>query len=179
MGSESLVHVFLVSFPGQGHVNPLLRLGKRIASKGLLVTFCTPESWGKQMRKSSNITDELAPIGDGYIRFESFDDGWADDEPRRQDLDLYLPQLELVGKELLPRMLKAHADQARPVTCLIITPSSRGSLTWQNPWASLLPCYGCNHVLASQLTITTTTRSFLSLQRMRWKSQFSFPKCPC
>lgn len=74
------------------------------------------------MRKSSNITDELAPIGDGYIRFESFDDGWADDEPRRQDLDLYLPQLELVGKELLPRMLKAHADQARPVTCLINNP---------------------------------------------------------
>ncbi|KAI9123443.1 hypothetical protein K1719_004743 [Acacia pycnantha] len=122
MGSESLVHVFLVSFPGQGHINPLLRLGKRIASKGLLVTFCTPESWGKQMRKASNISDEPAPIGDGFIRFESFDDGWSDDEPRRQDLDQYLPQLELVGKELLPRMLKAHADQARPVTCLINNP---------------------------------------------------------
>ncbi|XP_028787980.1 gallate 1-beta-glucosyltransferase-like [Neltuma alba] len=75
MGSQSLVHVFLVSFPGQGHVNPLLRLGKRIASKGLLVTFCTHESWAIQMRKASNTTDEPAPAGDGFIRFESFDDG--------------------------------------------------------------------------------------------------------
>lgn len=122
MGSESLVHVFLVSFPGQGHVNPLLRLGKRIASKGLLVTFCTPETWAKQMRKASNITDEPAPIGDGFIRFESFDDRWPEDEPRRQDLDQYLPQLELVGKEILPLMLKAHADQGRPVSCLINNP---------------------------------------------------------
>ncbi|CBI40264.3 unnamed protein product, partial [Vitis vinifera] len=76
MGSESkLVHVFLVSFPGQGHVNPLLRLGKRLASKGLLVTFTTPESIGKQMRKASNITDQPTPVGDGMIRFEFFEDG--------------------------------------------------------------------------------------------------------
>lgn len=69
MGSESsLVHVFLVSFPGQGHVNPLLRLGKRLASKGLLVTFTTPESIGKQMRKASNIGDQPAPVGDGFMR---------------------------------------------------------------------------------------------------------------
>lgn len=69
MGSESsLVHLLLVSFPGQGHVNPLLRLGKRLASKGLLVTFTTPESIGKQMRKASNLTDEPSPIGDGFIR---------------------------------------------------------------------------------------------------------------
>ncbi|KAG5526394.1 hypothetical protein RHGRI_032619 [Rhododendron griersonianum] len=69
MGSEALVHVFLVSFPGQGHVNPLLRLGKKLASRGLLVTFSTPESIGKAMRKASNITDEPTPVGDGYIRF--------------------------------------------------------------------------------------------------------------
>ncbi|KAK9941989.1 hypothetical protein M0R45_007679 [Rubus argutus] len=91
MGSESLVHVFLVSFIGQGHVNPLLRLGKRLAAKGLLVTFCTAECVGKEMRKSNGITDELKPVGDGFIRFEFFEDGWAEDEPMRQDLDLYPP----------------------------------------------------------------------------------------
>lgn len=122
MGSESLVHVFLVSFPGQGHVNPLLRLGKRLASKGLLVTFSTPESIGKQMRKASNITDQPAPVGDGYIRFEFFEDGWEEDEPRRQDLDLYLPQLELVGKVVIPQMLKRNAEAGRPVSCLINNP---------------------------------------------------------
>nr|AXF38108.1 glucosyltransferase [Bergenia purpurascens] len=122
MGSEPLVHVFLVSFPGQGHVNPLLRLGKRLASKGLLVTFSTPDSIGKQMRKASNLTDQPTPVGSGYIRFEFFEDGWAEDEPMRQDLDLYLPQLELVGKKLIPEMLKKHAEQDRPVSCLINNP---------------------------------------------------------
>ncbi|KAI4295704.1 hypothetical protein L6164_035721 [Bauhinia variegata] len=123
MGSESPVHVFLISSPGQGHVNPLLRLGKRLASKGLLVTFCTPEGWARQMRQSSNITDEdLTPLGDGFIRFESFQDGWDDHDPRRQDLDLYLPQLEKLGKQLLPRMLHVHAQLNRPVSCLINNP---------------------------------------------------------
>ena len=123
MGSESkLVHVFLVSFPGQGHVNPLLRLGKRLASKGLLVTFSTPESIGKQMRKASNITDQPTPVGEGLIRFEFFEDEWDENESKRQDLDLYLPQLELVGKKVLPQMIKKHAEQDRPVSCLINNP---------------------------------------------------------
>ncbi|KAJ9705144.1 hypothetical protein PVL29_003275 [Vitis rotundifolia] len=123
MGSESkLVHVFLVSFPGQGHVNPLIRLGKRLASKGLLVTFSTPESIGKQMRKASNITDQPTPVGEGLIRFEFFEDEWDENEPKRQDLDLYLPQLELVGKKVLPQMIKKHAEQDRPVSCLINNP---------------------------------------------------------
>ncbi|KAL5855459.1 hypothetical protein ACOSQ4_005261 [Xanthoceras sorbifolium] len=122
MESGPLVHVFLVSFPGQGHVNPLLRLGKRLASKGLLVTFSTTESIGKEMRKASNITDDPVPVGDGYIRFEFFEDGWDENEPRRQDLDQYLLQLELVGKELIPRMIRKHAEQDRPVSCLINNP---------------------------------------------------------
>ncbi|KAJ9705135.1 hypothetical protein PVL29_003267 [Vitis rotundifolia] len=123
MGSESkLVHVFLVSFPGQGHVNPLLRLGRRLASKGLLVTFTLPESYGKQMRKASNITDQPTPVGDGMIRFEFFEDGWDENEPKRQDLDLYLPQLELVGKKIIPEMIKKNAEQDRPVSCLINNP---------------------------------------------------------
>ncbi|GLU09151.1 hypothetical protein SLE2022_260250 [Rubroshorea leprosula] len=122
MGSESLVHVLLVSFPGQGHVNPLLRLGKRLASKGLLVTFTTPETTGQQMRKASNVSEEPTPVGDGYIRFEFFEDGWDEDEPRRQDLDQYLPQLEKVGKIVIPEMIKRNAEQNRPVSCLINNP---------------------------------------------------------
>ncbi|XP_065871269.1 gallate 1-beta-glucosyltransferase 84A23-like [Euphorbia lathyris] len=124
MGSDQspLVHVLLISFPGQGHVNPLLRLGKRLASKGLLVTFSTPEITGRQMRKSGSISDEPTPVGDGYIRFEFFEDGWDDDETRRQDLDLYLPQLELVGKKFFPEMIQRNAENGQPISCLINNP---------------------------------------------------------
>ncbi|KAK6241115.1 UDP-glucuronosyl/UDP-glucosyltransferase - like 10 [Theobroma cacao] len=129
MRSEPLVHVFLVSFPGQGHVNPLLRLGKRLASKGLLVTFSTPESFGKQMTKANNmVTDEPTPVGDGFIRFEFFKDGWDEDDPRRADLDQYMTQLELVARDEIPRMIKKYAEQNRPVSCFINNPFI--------PWAS-------------------------------------------
>ncbi|XP_022745619.1 gallate 1-beta-glucosyltransferase-like isoform X1 [Durio zibethinus] len=128
MRSEPLVHVFLVSFPGQGHVNPLLRLGKLLASKGLLVTLSTTESFGKQMIKANNITDEPTPVGDGFIRFEFFQDGWDDDDPRRAHLEQYLPQLELVAKEEIPRIISKYAEQNRPVSCFISNPFI--------PWAS-------------------------------------------
>ena len=119
---SKLVHVYLVSFPGQGHLNPLLRLGKCLASKGLLVTFSTPESFGNQMRKANNITDLPIPVGDGLIRFEFFEDEWDEDDHKRKNLDHYLPQLELVGKKVLPLMIRKHAEQGRPVACLFNNP---------------------------------------------------------
>ncbi|KAL3580460.1 hypothetical protein D5086_018295 [Populus alba] len=122
MVSKSLGHLFLVSFPAQGHVNPLLRLGKILASKGFLVTFSTTETIGKQMRKASGVIDKLTPFGDGFIRFEFFEDGWAEDEDWHQDLDQYLLQLELVGKQVIPQMIKKNAEQGRPVCCLINNP---------------------------------------------------------
>ncbi|KAK8626895.1 hypothetical protein V6N13_134525 [Hibiscus sabdariffa] len=122
MKSEALVHVFLVSFPGQGHVNPLLRLGKRLAFKGLLVTLSTPTHFGKQMAKANNLTDRTIPVGDGFLRFESFQDGWDDDEPRRGDLEQYMHQLELVGKDEITTMIKKYAEQSRPVSCFITNP---------------------------------------------------------
>ncbi|KAL9333577.1 hypothetical protein Peur_073716 [Populus x canadensis] len=122
MVSESLGHLFLVSFPAQGHVNPLLRLGKILASKGFLVTFSSTEITGKQMRQASDIIDKLTPFGDGFIRFEFFEDGLEEDENRHQDLDQYLLQLELVGKQVIPQMIKKNAEQGRPVSCLINNP---------------------------------------------------------
>lgn len=149
-------HVFLVSFPGQGHVNPLLRLGKLLASKGLAVTFCTPESWGKEMRKGWDLEEEekKVVIGKGFIRFEWFEDGWDEDEPKRLDLDVYLPQLERVGKQVLPTII---SKQNPPVSCLINNPF----IPWVSDVAqslslpSALLCFGFNHVLPSLLTIIT------------------------
>lgn len=127
MGSQPVLgHVLLVSFPGQGHVNPLLRLGKLIAAKGLLVTFSTTESTGKQMRKANNVSGDPTPVGDGMIRFEFFDDGLSDDDPRRHvDLDFYVPQLELVGKTAVAKIIKSHEENNEgygPIACIINNP---------------------------------------------------------
>lgn len=126
MGSQGKMpptHVFMVSFPGQGHVNPLLRLGKGLAAKGIFVTFSTAESYGAQMRKANkNLSDEPTPYGSGMIRFKFIDDGWDYSKPEGNDLDLYMQHLESVGKQLLPQMIEEDEKQGRPVSCLINNP---------------------------------------------------------
>nr|UHH90554.1 UDP-glycosyltransferase [Nicotiana benthamiana] len=118
------VHVFLVSFPGQGHVNPLLRLGKRLAAKGIFVTFSAPESCGSEMKKSNPkiATSEPIPYGNGMMRFEFFDDDWDHSKPNENGLDSYLQHLELTGKKILPKMIKKYEEQGRPISCLINNP---------------------------------------------------------
>lgn len=123
---SSLVHVFLVSFPGQGNLNPLLRLAKRLASKGMLVTFSAPERVGKEMTAVDGnlITDQPTPYGDGMIRFEFFEDGSADctDPSKINDFGLGMEMLEQAGRRNLPKILKKQEDEGRPVSCIVNNP---------------------------------------------------------
>ncbi|MCD9559071.1 hypothetical protein HAX54_016801 [Datura stramonium] len=123
---SSLLHVFLVSFPGQGIVNPVLRLAKRLASKGMLVTFSAPEQIGKEMRgvDENLITDQPTPYGDGMIRFEFFEDGSSDysDPSKIGDLDLEMENLEQAGRRNLPIILKKQDEEGRPVSCIVNNP---------------------------------------------------------
>uniref|UniRef100_A0A1J3G2R3 Glycosyltransferase n=1 Tax=Noccaea caerulescens TaxID=107243 RepID=A0A1J3G2R3_NOCCA len=121
--SSSPVHVMLVSFQGQGSVSPLLRLGKLIASKGTIVTFVTTEFWGKKMRQANKIVaGELKPVGSGSLRFEFFDDGWAEDDDRRADFSLYMLQLEKMGKQGVSKLVRRYEEEKEPVSCLINNP---------------------------------------------------------
>ncbi|CAI9104568.1 OLC1v1003270C1 [Oldenlandia corymbosa var. corymbosa] len=111
-----LPHIFLVSYPGQGHVNPLLRLGKILASKGLLVTLSAPDTIGEKIRKANkNISEEPTQFGDGMIRFEFFDD----ESETITVPDEHAAHLEKIGKQKLPKMIQKNAEQGRPVCCLI------------------------------------------------------------
>ncbi|KAK1417534.1 hypothetical protein QVD17_26663 [Tagetes erecta] len=121
------MHVFLISFQGQGHVNPLLRLRRLLASKGnFLVTFCATKSIGKKMNKAGTaVSIDPTPVGTGggMIRFDFFDDGCSEDkDDERNDLDTYLPKLEAYGKKTLTRIIQHHAENGQPVSCLINNP---------------------------------------------------------
>ncbi|WMV56800.1 hypothetical protein MTR67_050188 [Solanum verrucosum] len=123
---SSLVHVFLVAFTGQGIVNPLLRLGKCVASKGMLVTFSAPERVGKEMRAVDEnlIIDKPTPYGDGMIRFEFFEDGSSDyvDPSKINDFDLVMEMFEQAGRRSLTKILKKQDDEGRPVSCIVNNP---------------------------------------------------------
>ncbi|XP_008806065.1 gallate 1-beta-glucosyltransferase-like [Phoenix dactylifera] len=127
MGEENLAlpHVLLVSFPGQGHVNPLLRLAKRLAAKGLLVTFSSTDMIGRRIASAAkNSVDhgDGVPVGRGHLRFEFYPDGWEPDDPRLHDLDALLPHLHDVGVPALVDMIRRFADAGRPVSCIVNNP---------------------------------------------------------
>ncbi|KAK9071120.1 hypothetical protein SSX86_009688 [Deinandra increscens subsp. villosa] len=124
---DQLVHVFLVTFLGQGHVNPFLRLAKLLASKGnILVTFSASKIIRNKMKKAgAAISSDPTPVGScgGMIRFDFFDDGCSEDnDDERNDLDTFLPKLEAYGKTELTGIINHHAQNGRPVSCLINNP---------------------------------------------------------
>ncbi|KAF8676280.1 hypothetical protein HU200_047152 [Digitaria exilis] len=69
-------HILLVSAPLQSHVNPLLRFGRRLAAKGLLVTFTTALRTGICLGPGDGSSGRLRvePLRGGGI--------WAPDDPR-------------------------------------------------------------------------------------------------
>ncbi|KAM3327236.1 hypothetical protein P3S67_002362 [Capsicum chacoense] len=60
-------HVLLVTFPGQGHINPSLQLAKRLVNLGVKVTFSTSLTAFHRISKLPNIEGlSFAPFSDGY-----------------------------------------------------------------------------------------------------------------
>jgi UDP:flavonoid glycosyltransferase YjiC (YdhE family) len=116
---EAPIHILLVSFPGQGHINPILRLGKCLAAKGVSVIFTTTENAGKGMRAVNNITNKLAtPIGNGSLIFEFFDDGLPENVRPLH----HMQELEVAGRKFVSEMIKNHANSNKPISCIINNP---------------------------------------------------------
>ncbi|OEL30746.1 Limonoid UDP-glucosyltransferase [Dichanthelium oligosanthes] len=122
-------HVLLVSFPLQGHVNPLLRLGAHLAARGLLVTFTT-------FRHASlrALRDDGACVGvgrGGRLRFEYLrrsDDGARspeEDPPLcydQQDPSDMLRCVAYAGPSALAGLIRRQAGAGRPVACVVNNP---------------------------------------------------------
>ncbi|KAJ0034758.1 hypothetical protein Pint_26256 [Pistacia integerrima] len=63
-------HILTIPFPAQGHINPMLQLSKRLASKGLKVTLVTAESTPISIQGESLTSS---------IKIESIPDGFSVD----------------------------------------------------------------------------------------------------
>ncbi|CBI39402.3 unnamed protein product, partial [Vitis vinifera] len=60
-------HFLLVSYPAQGHINPTLRLAKRLIQTGAQVTFVTTVYAQRHMVKPLSVCGlSFAPFSDGY-----------------------------------------------------------------------------------------------------------------
>jgi hypothetical protein len=126
-------HVLLVSFPLQGHVNPLLRLGARLAARGLLVTFTTFRHAGLRALPDDDDGARVG-VGRGRLRFEylrsSSRNGCArsttddDEDPLRDggDPSDMLRRVTDAGPQALTGLIRRQAAAGRPVACVVNNP---------------------------------------------------------
>ncbi|CAL5038035.1 unnamed protein product [Urochloa decumbens] len=114
-------HVLLICYPGQGHINPMLRLAKRLATKGLLVTCSSSSIVRDKLAAASGVSAGGAgvPVGRGRLRFDFLDDPF---EGTELDLHDFLHHLETAGPPALAALLRRQAEAGRPVACVVGNP---------------------------------------------------------
>lgn len=120
METKEDIHVLMVAFSSQGHINPMLRLANRLitSKNNLHVTLATTEVARHRMLASSSTTASAHSVV--KIRFEFFSDGLPLDYDRKSNLDHFMDSLAAAG----PANLSAIIQRNHPVefNCVITNP---------------------------------------------------------
>lgn len=107
--SEHIIHVLLLPNPTQGHINPILEFGKRLAAhRGVRCTLAvTRFVLSKSGQPSAGGAVHIAPISDGC------DGGEAG------GIEAYTARLESAGSATVGELLRSEAERGRPVRALV------------------------------------------------------------
>lgn len=114
-------HVLMVSFSAQGHINPMLRLGKLLISKGLHLTLATTEVTRQRMQNSNNGPTKDSSSG---VELVFFSDGMSLDYNRGANLDYFMDTINKAGPINLSALIKDRYPEGgqRKLLCLIANP---------------------------------------------------------
>ncbi|CAL0330772.1 unnamed protein product [Lupinus luteus] len=112
MAEEKIVEVLMVSLPLQGHLNPMLNLGKRLVSKGVHVTLATTEEGRHRMKQN---------LQNSEVQFEFFSDGLSLDFDRSNNTDAYINSLNVEGSKNLSTLLTS-LTKVHNYSCVIVNP---------------------------------------------------------
>jgi len=113
----SQLHVMVVPFPAQGHINPMLQFAKRLASKNVGVTFVTTEANHKRMLQAHGATSG-ASKKPGEVRFETIPDGLTSDS-ERSDLVVLSEMLYNIGGVKLGNLIERLNAQGTQISCIV------------------------------------------------------------
>ncbi|GMY33706.1 UDP-glycosyltransferase 74E1-like [Fagus crenata] len=104
-------HCLVLSYPTQGHINPMLQFSKRLEHKGVKATLATTRSMSKTMHKeASSSTIVLETISDGY------DEGGI---AHAESIQIYLERFWRVGTQTLTDLLEKLSSSGSPVDCVV------------------------------------------------------------
>ncbi|GAB2280407.1 hypothetical protein Dimus_015040 [Dionaea muscipula] len=108
------VHVVVVPYPSQGHINPLLQFAKRLASKGVKATLATTRKTVASIH-APNIVVE--PISDGFDLEGG--SGTTGSSVKAGEEKSFLESLEENGSRTLSQVVDKYRNTANPVTCIV------------------------------------------------------------
>jgi UDP-glucose:(indol-3-yl)acetate beta-D-glucosyltransferase len=122
------IHVLLVAFSAQGHINPLLRLGKSLLTKGLNVTLATTELVYLRVFKAtttSTTADNTVPTSytTNGINVLFFSDGF-DITKGNKSPDEYMDIIAEFGPISLTNLIKNNFlnNTSKKLACIINNP---------------------------------------------------------
>ena len=121
---EEEIHVRMVALSSPGHINPMLRLGKRLVNKGLHVTLATTEFTRHRMLKSSTINPTASTISISGVQIRFFSDGQSLNYDGKVNLDSYMENLANFGAISLSNLIKEHfpSNGHKKLSCIINNP---------------------------------------------------------
>lgn len=108
--NEKKPHCLILPFPIQGHINPMIQFSKRLADKGITITFAATKAL-------FNSTDDFPRS----ISVDTISDGY-DQGRGGATIPEYLERFEQVGKESLRELLQKLRKSGCPVDCLVYDP---------------------------------------------------------
>ncbi|KAL4396528.1 hypothetical protein HN51_001037 [Arachis hypogaea] len=113
MANDKRINVLMVSLPFQGHINPFLKLAKRLISKGVHVTIATTENARHRLPKMPNSQSS-------EIHLEFFSDGLSFDFDR-SDQNSLINSLYTKGSKNLSTLI-TNLTKAQEFSCMIVNP---------------------------------------------------------
>ncbi|KAM3702233.1 hypothetical protein ACJW31_04G010300 [Castanea mollissima] len=102
------IHILVIPYPLQGHLNPMLQFSKRLASKGPRVTFIA----------TSRISKSIQAHESSSINFETISDG----SEEAQDLETVYEKLKRFKSKVsqnLPKLIEKHNSSKYPPKFLV------------------------------------------------------------
>ncbi|XP_052167340.1 UDP-glucosyltransferase UGT13248-like [Oryza glaberrima] len=110
-GGGGGIHVVLLPYPSQGHINPILQFGKRLAGHGGV--RCT-------LTVTRFILRQGEPLSTGAVHVAAYSDGYdAGGFHEAGSAGEYLSRLESRGSDTMDALLRAEAEQGRPVDAVV------------------------------------------------------------
>ncbi|CAK9185704.1 unnamed protein product [Ilex paraguariensis] len=104
---DAKIHILVIPYPIQGHINPMLQFSKRLASKGTRATLVTTTTISKSMQARPNL-----------VEIESVNDGFNENK-KPESVDAFIENFRVVISESLAPIINKHRTSGYPVKVLV------------------------------------------------------------